>query len=218
MAPRRTAETAFRGIAPGNPPPDVDRRGREIWGGQFRFGFGQLAADRVYWFAVVSNAPPTRSSDSPREQLREWYRSFPEPVPDLIAATPPEAIVRTETRDIDPPSTLWRGRGVLVGDAAHAATPDLAQGTAQAIEDGYELGTALAHHDVPAQAFAAYQAIRLPRARRIVRLSRSWARVAHLTRFPLPACRHLLVRATPGVVLRRQLSRVFIPAVSGTSP
>lgn len=37
--------------------------------------------------------------------------------------------------------TEWgRGRVTLLGDAAHLATPFLAQGTSQAFEDGLELG------------------------------------------------------------------------------
>ncbi|PSN64651.1 FAD binding domain protein [Corynespora cassiicola Philippines] len=41
-----------------------------------------------------------------------------------------------ELRDHDPLDTYFKGRVLLIGDAAHAMTPDQGQGASQAIEDG----------------------------------------------------------------------------------
>jgi 2-polyprenyl-6-methoxyphenol hydroxylase-like FAD-dependent oxidoreductase len=47
-----------------------------------------------------------------------------------------------ETVLVEPP---WhRGRVVLIGDAAHATSPHIGQGAAQAIEDGIVLAEELA--------------------------------------------------------------------------
>lgn len=67
------------------------------------------------------------------------------------------------------------GRFVLLGDAAHAMTPYLAQGAAQGIEDAIALGALLSHvtdsaEDIP-RALSIFQAIREPRCRRLKEVS-----------------------------------------------
>ncbi|KAL2859498.1 hypothetical protein BJX68DRAFT_261929 [Aspergillus pseudodeflectus] len=45
-----------------------------------------------------------------------------------------------QLRDLDPLSTWYRGRAILIGDAAHAMLPTQGQGASQAIEDAEALG------------------------------------------------------------------------------
>src|SRR4029078_6532726 len=67
------------------------------------------------------------------------------------------------------PLPRWTvGRATLLGDAAHPMLPYLAQGAAQAVEDGYVLAAMLARHrNDAAAALAAYEAARRPRTSRI---------------------------------------------------
>jgi salicylate hydroxylase len=80
--------------------------------------------------------------------------------------------------------TSWSvGRVTLLGDACHAMLPFMAQGSAQAIEDGATLATCLSQteaQNVP-EALRRYEAIRLPRASRVQSLSEN-----NKTRFHLP--------------------------------
>jgi salicylate hydroxylase len=70
--------------------------------------------------------------------------------------------------DRDPLPRWTDGRVTLLGDAAHPMLPYLAQGAAQALEDGYVLADLLdAHRNDPRQALAAYEAARRPRTARI---------------------------------------------------
>jgi len=82
------------------------------------------------------------------------------------------------------PMPRWSvGRVTLVGDACHAMLPFMAQGAAQAIEDGATLATCLAKtaaRDVP-EALRRYAMLRLPRASRLQAMSE-----ANKTRFHLP--------------------------------
>jgi 2-polyprenyl-6-methoxyphenol hydroxylase-like FAD-dependent oxidoreductase len=60
-----------------------------------------------------------------------------------------------------PTTPRWHNdRLVLVGDAAHAASPAAAQGASMAIEDAVALAAALRGRADPAAAFAAYSARR----------------------------------------------------------
>jgi salicylate hydroxylase len=71
------------------------------------------------------------------------------------------------------PLERWsRGRVTLLGDACHPMEPHVAQGAAQAIEDGATLSACLAASpsDVPG-ALGRYEALRLPRTARIQRLA-----------------------------------------------
>jgi salicylate hydroxylase len=75
--------------------------------------------------------------------------------------------------DLEPVDNWTRNRVTLLGDAAHAMLQYLAQGAAQALEDSACLGYFMAKHsDDVGQAFAAYQAERLPRTSRV----QTWAR------------------------------------------
>ena len=57
-----------------------------------------------------------------------------------------------------------RGAVVLVGDAAHAMSPNMAQGAALAFEDALVLAACLAQADSVAEAVAGFVARRHPRA------------------------------------------------------
>ena len=59
-------------------------------------------------------------------------------------ATDMSAIYRREIVDRDPIKKWGSGRVTLLGDAAHAMTPNLGQGACQAIEDGVALTRCLA--------------------------------------------------------------------------
>src|SRR5215472_1361409 len=82
------------------------------------------------------------------------------------------------------PMARWSvGRVTLLGDACHAMLPFMAQGAAQAIEDGATLAACLTQigaDGIPA-ALARYEALRLPRASRVQEMSR-----INKTRYHLP--------------------------------
>jgi salicylate hydroxylase len=80
------------------------------------------------------------------------------------------------------PLERWSaGRVTLLGDACHAMLPFMAQGAAQAIEDGATLAACLAHQrDVPV-ALRNYERLRIPRASTMQALS-----TENKTRFHLP--------------------------------
>lgn len=104
--------------------------------------------------------------------------------------------------DIEPLSHWGAGRATLLGDAAHAMLPFLAQGAAQAIEDAASLAQALAHHARPELALRAYEAARRPRTARIQREARANGQVYHLAG-PAALARNLVLRLTASRLINR---------------
>jgi 2-polyprenyl-6-methoxyphenol hydroxylase-like FAD-dependent oxidoreductase len=69
------------------------------------------------------------------------------------------------------PRPWYRGRVVLIGDAAHATTPHLATGTGLAIEDALVLAEELERQPDVDQALCAHSERRYPRCRAVVETS-----------------------------------------------
>jgi salicylate hydroxylase len=81
--------------------------------------------------------------------------------------------------DRDPMPAWSSGRITLLGDAAHPMLPFLSQGAAMAIEDGYVLARILAKGGPVLEALGQYEALRLPRTRRVQLESRKRGHTYH---------------------------------------
>jgi salicylate hydroxylase len=96
-----------------------------------------------------------------------------------------------------PPLPAWtRGPVTLLGDAAHAIVPFLAQGGVLALEDAMVLAQALRAERDPADAFLAYERRRRPRALKVAKASLENGRIYHLSG-ALARARDLVLRLAP---------------------
>ncbi|MEU6580840.1 FAD-dependent monooxygenase [Nocardia sp. NPDC046763] len=160
----------WRGVStPGSVWP-VD--GFQTWGRGARFGAHPLPGQRVFWFLTVRQDRPDTRYDDDLAEIRHRIGDWHDPIPALLDATPPESVLRHDIYDLDPLDTYTRNRVVLLGDAAHAMTPFLAQGACQAFEDATVLAAQLSGDtDIPT-ALAHYDRLRRPRSQRVQRLAR----------------------------------------------
>lgn len=176
---RYAGYVAWRGVT--DRPVDVGAGSGETVGRGLRFGIAPLADGRVYWFAVRSQPPGAPAPDRPAA-VRELFGGWHDPIRDLIESTPPESIQALPIEELAGPlPTFRRGRCVLLGDAAHAMTPNLGQGGNQALEDAATLVTLLSGSGGPDgaggpdgidAALAEFDRLRRPRTRRIARQAR----------------------------------------------
>lgn len=194
---RESGQVCYVATTDGELPASLHRSDRAVWGRGKRFGFSALGNGESYWFAPITESLDPVGDGDPTESLASCYANFPAPVGDLIAGTDPERVSRVEMRDAPPMDEWSRGRVVLAGDAAHPTTPNLAQGGAQALEDGFALANCLDERDSYRRAFAAYEDRRLSRAETIVEQSRQRGKVAQLENGVLSRVRNVVLRNLP---------------------
>lgn len=172
---RPTGQVALRGVAGVPLPPRHQRAFSEVWGPGRRFTFFPMNEHQTYWHAALPGLSlPARPSP---DWLAQQYRAFPAPVADLILSSGGSPLTLTELRDLGP-LPHWHCRNVaLLGDAAHATSPNLAQGAAQAIADAAVLADLLGTGRPLPEVLAHYQRRREAQAAAVVRASRHLGQV-----------------------------------------
>lgn len=118
---------------------------------------------------------------STRGDPDEMRRSFPNPEPRLEKLLSIVTDCSKWGLFTRPLTANWgRGRIQLIGDAAHAMLPNAGQGACQAFEDAYILARWLAAEKDPADAFAQFRRVRIPRVHGVQSLSFANARFKHM--------------------------------------
>jgi 2-polyprenyl-6-methoxyphenol hydroxylase-like FAD-dependent oxidoreductase len=207
---RYSGYSSWRGVTAH--PVDLQGAAGETWGRGLRFGMAPLRDGRVYWFAVAT-MPAAARVDDEAARVRELFGAWHPPIPTLLDATDPSSVFRLPINDLAQPlSTFRRGNWVLLGDAAHAMTPDLGQGANQAMEDAATLAALLgplAGDPLPAPdaldaALDRYDRLRRARTQPIARRARALGALAHVSSRAGVLMRNAVMRATPPSVLGKQ--------------
>jgi 2-polyprenyl-6-methoxyphenol hydroxylase-like FAD-dependent oxidoreductase len=206
--PRSAGQTTWRGVVRFVPPSGASFWG-ESWGAGARFGLLPIAGDRVYWFAVRNAAAGLSDPAGPRAELLRLFGRWHAPIPELIATTDEAALLHNDIFDLAPLPTWTRGRVTLLGDAAHATTPNLGQGGCQAIEDATVLARALRSAASVEAALRAYEDERIARANMITELSRRLGIMGNWTHPAACWLRDTLAAATPRWARMRMLRPII---------
>jgi len=116
-----------------------------------------------------------------KEQLKGYFSGWCPQVQTLIERLDPQKTNRVEICDIEPFAQFYKGRVVLVGDAAHSTTPDIGQGGCQAMEDAIYLARSLQINTLSIEdALKRYQEKRNQRANEMVLRARKRCDVTHM--------------------------------------
>ena len=135
-----------------------------------RIGLVPISGSRLYVWTTFNSPRAAR----PEPDIRRMFAQFTdEKVQRLFEALPPaQSIITTEIEE------LWledwfREKTVLLGDAAHAMTPNIGQGAGMAMEDAAVLAEELASGVEIEHALSNYARRRKPRVEAVMRISRA---------------------------------------------
>jgi 2-polyprenyl-6-methoxyphenol hydroxylase-like FAD-dependent oxidoreductase len=170
--PQYTGQVVWRYNLPR--PPEVDK----LWmfaGATSKAGLVPLSDDLMYLLLIEK--PPEDAPLRPDEEtLAQTLRERLAPFGGIIAEqreliTDFHNVVYRPVEAVMVPPPWYRGRVVLIGDAAHATSPHVGQGAAMAMEDALVLAEEITAHDVVGPALQRFMERRFERVKTIVDIS-----------------------------------------------
>lgn len=141
-----------------------------------------VAEHRFYFFFDV---PLSAGLENQRSEykplLKQYFSGWCSQVQRLIDSIDEQKTNRVEIHDIEPFTQFYKGRVVILGDAAHSTTPDIGQGGCQAMEDAVYLARALQINTLGLEdALKRYQNKRNERANELLLRARKRCDVTHM--------------------------------------
>ncbi len=201
---RDARQLCWRGISTA-PIDKYDGELNEIWGQGNRFGFVRIARDKIYWYALVNKS---RYAD-PKINLTQVFADYHPTVLALLKDTPQEHIICSEIWDLKPIKKWHKQHVCLLGDAAHATTPNMGQGACQAIESALALSICLQEENNTELAFGRYEKMRMEKAHHVVHSSWRVGKMAHWNNPISASLRNLALKITPESVMEKSNRKIF---------
>ncbi|WP_017667606.1 FAD-dependent oxidoreductase [Sandarakinorhabdus sp. AAP62] len=165
--PEYTGQTIWRLFA--DRPPEIDRR-HFFLGGPVKIGVAPVSQQSLYLF-LLENTPrrpimPDAELAAEMARLMAGYGGIVGRLRDGLG--PQSPIIMRPLEAFLLPAPWYRGRVLLIGDAAHPTTPQLASGAGMAVEDAIVLGQQIDTADNVAAALAGFMARRAARCQLVV--------------------------------------------------
>ncbi|MDA9774594.1 FAD-dependent monooxygenase [Saprospiraceae bacterium] len=210
---RDSKQLCWRAVVEHKLSSDFDEIFTEMWGKGRRVGFGQINEKEVYWFALINS-----DKDHPSYHDGTWRKKFSEFIPEvqeILGKADPDRMHLSQMSDFKPIKKWYTNRVCLLGDAAHAMTPNMGQGAGQSIEDAYRLAQIMTGKEFEDnqhsfdQLFKEYQEYRMPKVKRIVNTSWTIGSIAQLNNPLLRGFRNNMMRLLPDSLNQKQLESVF---------
>ena len=202
---RNANQKCWRGICEIDLPKNYHNELNEAWGKGKRFGFVKISDKKVYWYALTNANKFSKKTTN----LLEVFKEFHTDILKIISATNKEQIILNDIIDLKP-IDKWQAENVcLIGDAAHATTPNLGQGACQAIEDAYVLGKLLDEGLAIESTFKQYENLRRKKAHTIVNISWTVGKMAHIENNLGIWLRNKIMRNLPKSANKKQMDMIF---------
>lgn len=210
VKPRYAGYTCWRAVID-NPPANFNvEESSETWGTSGRFGIVPLSENRIYWFACINAKPndPQKRIFKVADLLR-CFEHFHFPIPEIIMRTQEQHLIWNDIIDLKPIKKFAFNKVAIMGDAAHATTPNMGQGACMAIEDAVVMTNCIHHGGSIEAAFIDFEKKRIHRTTKIVQESWRLGKVAQLQNPLLVHLRNAAFKLTPPKALERQLEFLY---------
>jgi 2-polyprenyl-6-methoxyphenol hydroxylase-like FAD-dependent oxidoreductase len=169
-----TGLTGIGGFVPlSDVPPFPPETMTFVFGGNGFFGYsGGDNGSAMWWSNLFREREYTHQElehldlDVVKRELLDRFGAYHPPIAALISRT--TNLLRLNIYDIQSLPTWHRGRVALIGDAAHAVSPNAGQGASLALEDAMYLAKMLRDSTNNEAAFAQFERDRKPRAEKVV--------------------------------------------------
>jgi 2-polyprenyl-6-methoxyphenol hydroxylase-like FAD-dependent oxidoreductase len=146
-----------------------------IFGKRAFFGYVLAPSGEVWWFANIPRRDEPARGEAEAITPAQWqtrlaglYAADAGPAARLVEASGTAGISKASPIHSIPHLPAWHNDR-MIGDAAHAPTPTSGQGASLSIEDAIVLARCLRDLPTPEVAFTRFQALRRPRAERIIK-------------------------------------------------
>lgn len=179
-----------------------------LWGENGRFGITPIGRDTVYWFACINSKLVGDIKNFGLKELQSHFQDYHPLVQKLLSVSKAEDIISGPIMDVKPLHQFKFSRMLLIGDAAHATTPNMGQGACMALEDVAVLQDELQRHSF-SEACLNFQNRRLDRTKYITTNSRRAGKIAQLDNWFLIFLRNSLFRILPENLTQLPVKRLY---------
>ncbi len=200
---RDAKQVCWRGVLDFDLPKKYEHAALEGWGRTKRFGFVKLDKKKVYWYFLVNEDVYNK-----KESLTELLDNCNPLIKKMIANTPKSVIFEDKIYDLSLVTNWYKNNVAIIGDAAHATTPNLGQGACQAIEDVYVISKLLETKSLE-ETLQGFTEIRRAKAHAIVKDSWKLGQIAQLRNPLLVNARNLAFKILPNFVKEQQMKAMF---------
>lgn len=181
----------------------------ETWGKKGRFGIVPLSGNTIYWFACINTPDRGSLKNYTLSDLQHHFSDFHQNVQHVLANTPAENVIWGDISDLAPIHQYAFDNALLIGDAAHATTPNMGQGACMAIEDAVILAECMASRQDFNEAIKHFEQLRLKRTHSVVNQSWKLGKIAQLENGLLIALRNTAFRLLPQKKYQQQLESLY---------
>lgn len=199
---RKAGQKCWRGLVDFELPEIFYHQAFEIWGKGKRFGFVKLSKKKVYWYALINEKKHRRYNS-----LADNFHDFDPLVLKILESTPQENIILNDIIDLSPIPKWYSENLCLIGDAAHATTPNMGQGACQAIEDSYIIGKLLEQNKDFNTVFEEFQKIRRKKVDYVVNTSWKIGQISQWER--RNSLRNFLMRLIPESTNQKLVEKII---------
>ena len=202
---RNANQICWRGVCEYELPQKYSNELNEAWGKGNRFGFVPISAKKVYWFALT-NAKDVENTEI---NLIDLFKDFHSDILNIISSTSKDNIFQSHIVDLKP-IDKWQSKNLcIIGDAAHAITPNLGQGACQAVEDAYVIGELLNKKFSIEDTFFRYQELRKKKVDRLSKASWKFGKVAQWKNPFAVQLRNNILRLASKNMKQSQMKEIF---------